>query len=258
MTPAQRRPLVFVALLALAAAVAFPVHAGEVKVASEGTFKPFSYFTSGGELTGFDVELGQAICKAAGLDCVMVTMDYDGMMVALKEKKIDVIDSGMSITAKRKKVVAFTDRVRASGKRFVSCAPDKFTKIGPDDLKGAIVGTQADTSSADYIKAFYTGSDIRLYKSMDEAFADLSAGRLDLALAQDAVGYAFMSSPAGKGCAFVGNQLDDPKYFGEGVGLALRQSDTDLVAALNAGLHKILADGTYKAINAKYFPFSVY
>lgn len=93
---------------------------------------------------------------------------------------------------------------------------------------------------------------------MDEAFADLSAGRLDLALSQDATGYAFISSPAGKGCAFIGDRLDDPKYFGEGVGLALRQSDTDLLAALNAGLRKVLADGTYKALNDKYFPFSVY
>jgi lysine-arginine-ornithine-binding protein len=261
MAPAIRRPLAFVALLASVALAVFPARpaqAAEVKVASEGTFKPFSFFTAGGQLTGFDVELVQAICKAAGLDCVMVTMDYEGMMPALKEKKIDVIASGMSITAKRKKVVAFTDRVRASGKRFVACAPDKFPKIGPDDLKGHIVGTQADTTSADYIKALYAGSDIRLYKSMDEAFADLSAGRLDLALAQDATGYAFTTSPAGKGCAFVGDRLDDPKYFGEGVGLALRQSDADLVAALNAGIRKVLADGTYKALNAKYFPFAVY
>jgi len=258
MASTQRRPLVFAALLAIAMVAALSAQAGEVKVASEGTYKPFSYFTAGGQLTGFDVELAAAICKAAGLDCVMVTMDYDGMMVALKEKKIDVIDSGMSITAKRKKVVAFTDRTRTSGKRFVSCAPDKFKKIGPEDLKGDIVGTQADTTSADYIKAFYAGSDIRLYKSMDEAFADLSAGRLDLALSQDATGYAFISSPAGKGCAFVGDRLDDPKFFGEGVGLALRQSDAEIVAALNAGLRKILADGTYKALNDKYFPFSVY
>jgi ABC-type amino acid transport substrate-binding protein len=56
----------------------------------------------------------------------------------------------------------------------------------------------------------------------------------------------------------VGERFDDAKYFGEGVGMALRQSDGELVAALNAGIRKILADGTYKALNAKYFPFSLY
>jgi polar amino acid transport system substrate-binding protein len=254
-------PCACVALVAAAimACLASPAaQADPIKVASEGTFKPFSYFTADGQLAGFDVELAQAICKAAGLDCQMVTMDFDGMLPALKEKKIDVIASGMSITAKRKKVVAFTDRLRTSGKRFVTCAPDKFPKVAPEDLKADVLGTQADTSSADYLKAFYPGSDIRLYRSMDESFADLSSGRLDLVFAQEATGYAFTVSPAGKGCAFVGERLDDAKYFGEGVGMALRQSDHDLLAALNAGIRKVLADGTYKALNAKYFPFSLY
>lgn len=258
MASAQIRPLVFAALMAAVAAMAFSAQAGEVKVASEGTYKPFSYFTADGQLTGFDVELAAAVCKAAGLDCVMVTMDNDGMIPALKEKKIDVMATGISITEKRKKVVAFTDRTRASGKRFVSCTPDKFPKVGPDDLKGRVIGTQADTTNADYMKATYTASDIRLYKSMDEAFADLSAGRLDLVLSQEATSYGFTSSPAGKGCAFVGERLNDPKYFGEGVAMAVRQSDTGLLQALNLGLRKVLADGTYKAINDKYFPFSVY
>jgi polar amino acid transport system substrate-binding protein len=258
MASTQRRPRVFTALLAIAMAAAFSAQAGEVKVASEGTYKPFSYYTAGGQLTGFDVELAGAICKAAGLDCVMVTMDNDGMIPALKEKKIDVMATGISITEKRKKVVAFTDRTRSSGKRFVSCTPDKFPKVGPDDLKGSIIGTQAETTNADYIKAFYTGSDIRLYKSMDEAFQDLAAGRLDLVLSQEATSYGFTSSPAGKGCAFVGERLDNPKFFGQGTAMAVRQSDTDLLAALNAGLRKVLADGTYKALNAKYFPFPVY
>ncbi len=66
-----------------------------------------------------------------------------------------------------------------------------------------------------------------------------------------------MQSPAGKGCQFVGARLEDPKYFGTGVGLALRLGDTELAEKLNAGLKKIVDDGTYKALNDKYFPFSL-
>jgi lysine-arginine-ornithine-binding protein len=261
MTRNWGRPL-FLAAIVAAAGTAWlsvePALAGQVRIGSEGTYKPFSFYTAGGELTGFDVELSRAICKAANLDCVMVTMDNDGLMPALKEKKIDVIASGMSITEKRKKVVAFTDRIRSSGKRFVSCAPPDFPQAAPDVLKGHVVATQAETSSADYLKKFYTASDVRLYKSMDEAYADLSAGRVDIVLSQEPAGFDFVNSPAGKGCAFVGDRLEDPKFFGEGVGLAVRQSDTDLLAALNAGFRKVMADGTYKALNAKYFPFSLY
>jgi len=260
MTTLIRRKLAFAVLLALSGTVLLwprASEAGQVRIASEGTYRPFSYLTPDGQLTGFDVEYIQSVCKAAGLDCVMVTMDYDGMVAALKEKKIDAIASGMTITEKRKKTLAFTDRYRTSGKRFISCAPGKFPKVGPEDLKGATVGTQGETTSGDYLKAVYQASEVRLYKSMDEAFADLSAGRLDLALSQEASGYDFVNSTAGKGCAMVGERLEDPKYFGEGVGIALRQSDTDLLAALNEGIRKVRADGTFKTLNAKYFPFSI-
>ncbi len=258
---ARRYFVAAAAVLACATWAFFGAAAGqgpEVKVATEGTFRPFSYFTSGGELTGFDVELTRAICKAAGLNCVMITMDLDGMIPALNDKKIDAISTGMSITAKRKKIVAFTDRIRSSGKRFVSCTPDKVTEVSPAALKGRIIGTQSGTTSADFFQADYAGSDIRLYKSMDEAFQDLASGRLELVLSQEGTGYGFTTSPAGAGCKFIGGRVDSPKYFGDGVGIAFRQSDVDLIAAFNAGLRKVLADGTYKAINDKYFPFSLY
>ena len=232
--------------------------AAEVKIATEGTYRPFSYFTAGGELTGFDVELTLAICKAAGLACVMVTMDNDAVLPALKDGKVDAIATGMSVTEKRKKIVAFTERTRSSGKQFVSCTPDKFTDVSPAALKGHIIGTQTGTTNADFFQAEYAGSDVRLYKSTDEAFQDLTAGRIELALSQLAVGYDFTVSPAGAGCKFVGPRVENPKYFGEGVAIALRPADVDLKAAFDAGLRKVLADGTYKAINDKYFPFSLY
>jgi polar amino acid transport system substrate-binding protein len=253
--------LVMAAVLAWATGLLLGANAGqaaEIKIATEGTNKPFSFFTAGGELTGFDVEITLAICKAAGLNCIMVTMDYDGMVPALKDKKVDAIASGMAITEKRKKVVAFTDSIRSAGKQFVSCAPDKFTDVSPDALKGKVIGTQSGTTAADYFQAYYAGSDVRLYKSTDEAFQDLASGRLDLVMAQIGTSYGFTSSPAGAGCKFVGKRIDDAKYFGEGVGIALRQSDVDLIAALNVGIRKVLADGTYKALNDKYFPFSLY
>jgi lysine-arginine-ornithine-binding protein len=230
----------------------------KVKIATEGTYRPFSYVTADGKLTGFDVELALAVCKAAGLDCEMVTMDFDGMIPALNEKKVDAIDAGIVIAPKFKKVVALTDPIRASGKRFVSCTPNESPDVSPAGLKGRTIGTQGNTSSADCFDAYFKGEDIRLYKSMDEAYQDLTAGRVDLVLSQEGAAYGFISSPSGKGCSFVGPRVNDPKLFGSGVGIAVRKDDAQLTAALNAGIRKVLANGTYKALNAKYFPFSVY
>jgi polar amino acid transport system substrate-binding protein len=229
--------------------------AAEVKIATEGTYKPFSYFTAGGELTGFDVELTLAICKAAGLACIMITMDNDAVLPALKDGKVDAIATGMSVTEKRKKIVAFSERTRSSGKQFVSCTPDKFTDVSPAALKGHIIGTQTGTTNADFFQAEYAGSDVRLYKSTDEAFQDLTAGRIELALSQIAVGYDFTVSPAG---ALQIRRSPWRFQIFRRWGPALRPADVHLKAAFEGGLRKVLADGTYKALNDKYFPFSLY
>src|SRR5882672_5666080 len=110
MTVTRRSFLAATALMAGAILGPGTSQAAEVKIATEGTYKPFSYFTAGSELTGFDVELTLAICEAAGLACVMVTMDNDAVLPALKDGKVDAIATGMSVTEKRKKIVAFTER----------------------------------------------------------------------------------------------------------------------------------------------------
>ena len=253
----RRWVLPVAALLAVLTLAVGTARADEVKIATEGTYKPFSYFTPSGELTGFDVESTLAICKAAGLDCKMVIMELDATLPALNDKKVDALAIGQTITEKHKKQVLFTDSVRTASKQFVSCEPDKFPDTSPDALKGHSIGTQAGTSNADFFQAKYPGSDVRLYKSMDEAFQDLGSGRIELALAQTGVAYAFMQSPEGKDCKFVGERLSDPKIFGTGVGISLRLGDTALADKFNAGLKKILDDGTYKALNDKYFPFSL-
>ena len=62
----------------------------------------------------------------------------------------------------------------------------------------------------------------------------------------------------GKDFEFVGPGFNDPKWFGEGIGIAVRKGDTALVNLFNTAIDKIRADGTYKKINAKYFDFDVY
>ena len=252
--------LAILGVLSLAVVAGKPTHSQDaiVKIGTEGTYAPFSYYTSDGKLTGFDVELTQALCDAAKIRCEFVTLEYEGMVEALQQKKIDAVSAGMPITEKRKKVVAFTDPIRSSDKRFDTCKSDQFQDISPEALKSHIIGTQSGTSSVDYFKAHYAGSDIRLYKSMDEAFQDLAAGRIELAMATEPVGYSFINTPGGKGCAFVGPRLKDEKLFGSGVGLALRKDDEGLVENFNRALRAIRDNGTYEAINKKYFPFSVY
>src|SRR5262249_752937 len=159
-----------------------------------------------------------------------------------QEKKIDGIASGMRITEKRKKVVDFADKYFSPYSQFVTCSHKDQADTGPAALKGMVIGTQGGTSNADFLTSVYaTDADIRVYNVMEEVYLDLQAGRLDAALSSAFVGYDFLHSDKGKGCAFIGGKMTDPKYFGDGVGIGIRKGDDALRNLLNEGI---------KAVNA--------
>ncbi|MGD8266951.1 MAG: transporter substrate-binding domain-containing protein, partial [Desulfobacterales bacterium] len=85
------------------------------------------------------------------------------------------------------------------------------------------------------------------------------AGRVDMLLADSvAISDGFLKKPEGQDYQFIGPDLNDPKWFGEGTGIAIRKEDQDLVEMFNKAIKQIRADGTYKKIQDKYFDFNVY
>jgi lysine-arginine-ornithine-binding protein len=254
-------------VLAVAFAVAWligstaPSPAGDwskIRIGTEGAYAPFNYFDSAGQLRGLDIDIVQALCARIGATCEFIAMQQEGLILALQDHRVDAVATGLSITEKRKKIMDFTDKYYTNYRHFISCPGRLVEDVSPDGLKGHTIGTQGGTASDDYLEAFYKSADRRLYKSMDEAYQDLGAGRLDAVLAGEATSYAFMQTAAGKTCRFVGDRMLNEKIFGSGVGIALRKTDSDLRDKLNAALKQILADGTYEAISKKYFPFSIY
>ena len=255
MTHVLRVVLVAVTMLLTGAAFA---QGEKIRIATEGTYRPFSYYDASGKLTGFEVELVEAICARIKANCEWVVMDFDGMIPALQEKKIDGIASGLRITDKRKKVVDFPDKYFSSYAQFVTCSHKDQADTSPAAFKGMVIGTQSGSTNADFLTDLYAkDADIRLYKSMDEVYLDLQAGRLDAALSSFFVGYDFLHSDKGKGCVFLGEKMSDPKYFGYGVSIGIRKGEDALRNMLNEGIKAVNADGTFDKINAKYWPFSI-
>lgn len=248
-------------LAALALVAAAGAEAGDkqkVKIGTEGAYPPFNAIDKDGKLVGFDIEIADALCAAANFECEYVVQDWDGIIPGLVAKKYDAIIASMSITPKRKEVVDFTGKYYNTPAKFVA-AKGAGLDISAEGLDGKAVGVQRATIHEDFLRARFPGVEVRPYATQDEANADLVSGRVDLVMADSvALLEGFLGTDEGKGFEFVGPDYNDPKFHGEGAGIAIRKGEDDLRKAFNAAIEKIRSDGTYEKINAKYFDFDVY
>jgi polar amino acid transport system substrate-binding protein len=249
--------------LALACAAAFsmtPANAAEkLRIGTEGAYPPFNFIDTAGKIGGFDVDIGLALCAKMQAECEVVAQDWDGIIPGLVARKYDMIIASMFITEGRKKQVAFSDPYYMAAMTHVAAKGAGITAFTNEALKGKVIGAQAGTTQAEYIAAVYPDAEIKLYPTQDEANLDMANGRLDMEVGDMLPMLDWVSkNNDGKCCELIGEPITDPKFVGEGVGIALRQDDNDLRAKLNKALADIRADGTYKTINDKYFSIDVY
>jgi arginine/ornithine transport system substrate-binding protein len=251
--------IVAIVALVLAAGAVQAKDWKKVRIGVEGAYPPFSYVTPDGELAGFDIDIAKALGAAMGAEVELVAQDWDGIIPALLAKKYDAIIASMSITEERKKKVGFTNKYYNTPAKFV-CKKGAMTEFSRDNIKGKKVGVQRATIHDNYLTDNY-GNDVEVvrYGTQDEAYLDLVAGRVDLLLADSvALSDGFLKKPEGKDFQFIGPDLSDPKWFGNGAGIAIRKEDKDLAELFNKAIDQIRADGTYKKIQDKYFDFNVY
>lgn len=229
----------------------------EIRVAIDPTYKPFTYKTEDGKPTGFDVDIAQALCDLNKVKCVYVEQVWDGMIPGLQARKYDAIISSMSITPDRQKVVAFTGKYYNTPSQIV-VKNDIKTDGSAASLKGKKLGVLKGSTQEKYAKGELAGAGVQIisYEAQDQVYLDINAGRLDGTVADVIeVQGGFLDTADGKDYVFVGKPLGNfVQYFGEGAGIAVRKQDKDLREMLDKGITTLRANGTWKAINDKYFP----
>lgn len=229
-----------------------------VRFGIEGAYPPFSKTEADGSLSGFDVDMANALCKEMEVKCVLVAQDWDGIIPSLLARKYDAIIAAMSITEERKKRVDFTGKYAQIPNKFIAKkgAGLEFTDAG---LEGVKIGVQRATTHDKYLTDNYDNVEIVRYGSFDEAYLDLANGRIAAVLGDaSALEEGVINSAQGDQYEFVGPSLTDPKWFGEGMGIAVRKQDKDLTEKLNKAIEALRANGEYQTIAAKYFNYDVY
>lgn len=225
-----------------------------IRMGAEGAYPPFNYVAEDGQLKGFDIDIGNAICAELKAECEWSVNEWSGIIPALQASKFDIIASSMAITQARMEKVSFSDPYYFNAMRFVASKELGLADIKPELAKDLVIGTQTGSIAADMLKQFFPDNEVKLYPTLGEAFLDMQNSRLDL-LVESKIASADWLSQGEECCAFVGEEfLQDGTL---GAGLAFRKDDDALRERVNAALAKIVGDGTYDTIRKKYFDFDI-
>ena len=258
MTSFRHARLALALLAALCAGCGATEPAETLRIGVEGAYPPFSEVGADGQLRGFDIDIARGICREMAVRCVLVQQEFDGMIPALQARKFDAIVASLSITPERLRSVAFSDKYYKTPNRLIVRGADQLVPT-PAGLRGRRIGVQRASVNDRFATDTFQGAEIVRYAKQQDIYLDLTAGRLDATLV-DAVAATtgFLATPQGRGFAFAGPAYADPAYFGAGVGVAMRPGDDKLRLRINRAIAALRADGSYAALQARYFDFDIY
>jgi len=225
------------------------------KFGLEAQYPPFESKSASGELQGFDIDVGNAVCAAAKLKCEWFDTAFDGLIPALQARKFDAINSAMNVTEKRRQAIDFTDVIYRVPSQLIA---KKSSGLLPtvESLRGKHVGVLQGSIQESYAQAHWApkGVDVVSYQDQNQVYLDLSSGRLDGTLVLAPAGQTgFLDRPDGKDFAFVGDAVRDDKILGSGIAFGLRKGDTANKQKLDAAIAKIKQEGVIQQLSKKYF-----
>lgn len=226
-----------------------------LKFGLEAQYPPFESKSATGELQGFDIDLGNAVCAAASVKCDWFDTSFDGLIAALQARKFDAINSAMNVTEKRRQAIDFTNVIYRVPTKLIA-KKDSGLLPTVESLKGKHIGVLQGSIQESYAQAHWApkGVDIVSYQDQNQVYLDLASGRLDGTLVLAPAGQSgFLSRPDGKDYAFVGDAVRDDKILGSGIAFGLRKGDTALKEKLDAAIAKVQQDGVVKSLSKKYF-----
>lgn len=211
-----------------------------VRMATEGVYPPYNFVNDAGEIDGFERELGDELCKRAGLTCEWLTNEWDSIIPNLVSGNYDVIIAGMSITEERDKVIDFTQN-------YVPPAASAYVGLTADaDITGGIVAAQAATIQAGHVAS--SGATLIEFASPDETLAAVRNGEADAVLADKDFLVPIVAESNGE-LVFVGDDVS----LGGGIGMGFRESDAELRGKFDAAIQSMKDDGTLNTMITKWF-----
>ena len=267
--------IAIIVVLALAGPVAAKDYK-KIKIATEGAYAPYNFKDAGGNLVGFEIDLAADLCKRMSIECTLVEQAWDGIIPSLVAGKYDAIMAGMSIKAKREKVISFSQAYVHTPILFtvLESSPlagykTELTSMTLDDVsaeekavldqmraafEGKKVGVQVSTTHEDFMNEMMPDIKISSYDKMDNMILDLIAGRIEVGLTSLSFLKPLMEKPEGKKLRLIGPSMTKGP-FGRGVAVGLRKEDAKLREMFDKAIDEAISDGSMSKLAVKWFGF---
>ena len=230
-----------------------------IRFVTTDDFPPFNAADEDGVLTGFNVDLAQAICQDLTITCDVKALPWPGLLTALQRDTADVVIAGHRVTADLARRVGFTNRYFYTPARFAvrRNAPEFATT--PGGLDGRSVAVVKGSAHEAYLTAFFRNARVVSFDTPELARQAVRTGRTD-AVFDDGIGLVFwVNGSLSKACCVLrGGPFFEPRFFGDGIAMLVRKSDNQMRKMVNRSLARIQESGRFQELVDRYFPIRVY
>ncbi len=215
---------------------------GTIRIATEGAFPPFNIL-KGKELTGFEVDLANALAKGMGLKVQWVTQPFDNLLIGLNQDRYDFVIASHGITPERARAVDFASPHYCTGGAIVTKPGGPLTAAA---LKGKTVAVQVGTTYLENVSKVPGVGAVKTFPRDTDAQAALMANRTDAWVGDKFTGLDLVKAQKGK-------LVQGSLLFNERIGMAVKKGNTTLLTQLNTALARAMKDGTYAKVSQQYF-----
>jgi polar amino acid transport system substrate-binding protein len=228
-----------------------------IRFLTETDYPPFNFTGPDGNPAGFNVDLARMICDEIKVSCTIQMRRFETLLDAITSNRGDAIIASLAVTPQLRARLDFSDPYYRAPARFVSRKDSVMREVRPEFLEGRKVGVIAGTSHEAYLKTMFTDVELHAYPNDDALRTALRRGEVDFIFG-DAIALAFWinGTDSGDCCAFSGGPFVESRYFGEGIGIAVRKGNDLLRQALNYALFRLWEKGRYTDLWLHYFSVS--
>jgi polar amino acid transport system substrate-binding protein len=230
-----------------------------IRFLTASDYPPFNYLDEDNLLTGFNVDMARAICLELNAACDVQVRAWDELLPALVRGQTDAVIASHTASTNTLKVVDFTDPYYFTPARFAGKRGTAITDVTPQALEGKRIAVAKGTAHEAYLRAFFRDSIVRSYETVELARDALIVGDADL-LFDDGTSLVFwLNGTSSKACCeFKGGPFAEPRFFGDGIGIAVKRDDEQLKSLINGALRRLREGGRYEELLLRYFPQRVF